>query len=58
MHGLLLPARTLLAAKADPARRDMLDRTARQVAQLLGFIDLAAELGSREPQTADSGLSS
>lgn len=56
MHGLLLPARTLLAAKADPSRRDMLDRTARQVAQLLGYIDLAAELGSREPQTADSGL--
>jgi ankyrin repeat protein len=56
MHGLLLPARTLLAAKADPSRRDVLDRTARQVAQLLGYIDLAAELGSREPQTADSGL--
>ena len=56
MHGLLLPARTLLAAKADPSRRDVLDRTARQVAQLLGYIDLAAELGSREPQTAGSDL--
>jgi hypothetical protein len=56
MHGLLLPARTLLAAKADPTRRDVLDRSARQVAQLLGYIDLAAELGSREPQTADSDL--
>jgi hypothetical protein len=56
MHGLLLPARTLLAAKADPTRRDVLDRSARQVAQLLGYIDLAAELGSREPQTAYSDL--
>jgi ankyrin repeat protein len=60
MHGLLLPARALLAAKADPTRRDALDRSARQVAQLLGYIDLAAELGSREPvaQTADSDLDS
>ncbi len=49
MHGLLLPARALLAAKADPTRRDVLDRTARQLAQLLGYIDLAAELGLREP---------
>jgi ankyrin repeat protein len=49
MHGLLLPARALLAARADPLRRDMLDRTPRQVAQLLGYIDLAAELGAREP---------
>jgi ankyrin repeat protein len=49
MHGLLLPARALLAAKADSTRRDVLDRSARQVAQLLGYIDLAAELGLREP---------
>lgn len=49
MHGLLLPARALLAARADPLRRDVLERTPRQVAQLLGFVDLAAELGVREP---------
>ncbi len=46
MHGLLLPARALLAAGADPERRDMLERTPRQIAHLLGFIDVAAELGS------------
>jgi hypothetical protein len=49
IHGLLLPARALLAAKAEAGRRDMLDRSPRQVAQLLGYIDLAAELGQREP---------
>jgi hypothetical protein len=49
IHGLLLSARALLAAKADPGRRDVLDRSPRQVAHLLGYIDLAAELGQREP---------
>ena len=44
MHGLLLAARALLAAGADPERRDVLDRTPRQIAHLLGFIDVAAEL--------------
>jgi ankyrin repeat protein len=46
MHGLLLPARALLAAGADPERRDMLERSPRQIAHLLGFIDVAAELGA------------
>lgn len=57
MHGLLLPARTLLGAHADPARRDVLDRTARQVAHLLGYVDVAAELGARESsaQLANGG---
>ena len=45
MHGLLLPARALLAAGADRSRRDLLERTPREVAHLLGFIDVAAELG-------------
>jgi ankyrin repeat protein len=45
MHGLLLPARALLAAGADPARCDVLERTPREIAHLLGFIDVAAELG-------------
>jgi len=45
MHGLLLPARALLAAGADPTRGDLLGRTPREIAQLLGFVDVAAELG-------------
>lgn len=48
MHGLLLPARVLLASRADTSRRDVLDRSAREVAHLLGYIDVAAELGMRE----------
>ena len=46
MHGLLLPARALLAAGADPEQRDRLERTPREIAHLLGFIDVAAELGA------------
>jgi ankyrin repeat protein len=48
MHGLLLPLRALLAARADPSRCDVLERTPRQVAQLLGYVDVAAELAARE----------
>jgi ankyrin repeat protein len=48
MHGLLLPARVLLAARADTSRRDVLDRSAREVAHLLGYIDVDAEIHSRE----------
>ncbi|HEX4479162.1 MAG TPA: ankyrin repeat domain-containing protein [Rudaea sp.] len=44
MHGLLLPARALVAAGADTQMRDMRERTAREVAHLLGFIDVAKEL--------------
>jgi ankyrin repeat protein len=44
MHGLLLPLRALLAAGADPSCRDLLERTPREVAHLLGFIDMATEL--------------
>lgn len=53
MHGLLLVARALLAAGADPEARDVLDRTPRQIAHLLGFIDVAAEL--RAPGAAIPG---
>jgi len=57
MHGLLLPARALLAARADPARRDALDRSARQIAHLLGYVDVAAELGAHESTAAmNSGI--
>ncbi|MGA9334923.1 MAG: ankyrin repeat domain-containing protein [Rudaea sp.] len=45
MHGLLLPARALLAVGADPTCCDGRERTPREVAHLLGFIDIAAELG-------------
>jgi len=48
MHGLLLPARVLLAARADTSRRDVLDRSAREVAHLLGYIDVDSEIRSRE----------
>jgi hypothetical protein len=44
MHGLLLPARALIAAGADPLRVDILERTPREIAHLLGYIDVAAEL--------------
>jgi uncharacterized protein len=46
MHGLLLPAGAVLAAGADPERRDILDRTPSQIAHLLGFIDVAAEISA------------
>lgn len=49
MHGLLLPARALLAARADPECRDVLERTPREVAALLGYVDVAAELTVRMP---------
>ena len=48
MHGLLLPARVLLTARADTTRRDVLERSAREVAHLLGYIDVDAEIRSRE----------
>ena len=49
MHGLILPARALLAARADPETVDSMGRTPREVANLLGFIDVAAELTVRLP---------
>ena len=48
MHGLLLPARALVAAGADTQVRDMRERTPREVAHLLGFIDVAKELAPPE----------
>jgi len=47
MHGLVVPARALLAARADSECQDVLGRTPRQVASLLGYVDVAAELGLR-----------
>ncbi len=51
MHGLLIPARALIAARADPEVRDMRGRTPRDVANLLGYLDVAAELILRAPFT-------
>ena len=44
MHGLLEITETLLAKGADLGRRDLLARDARDVAILLGYVDLAARL--------------
>ncbi|HEX3895023.1 MAG TPA: ankyrin repeat domain-containing protein [Rudaea sp.] len=46
MHGLLLLARALVAAGADTQLRDMCERTPREVAHILGFIDVATELAA------------
>jgi ankyrin repeat protein len=51
MHGLMVPARALLAARADPEVVDSMGRTPREVANLLGFIDVAAELTVRLPSS-------
>ena len=51
MHGLILPARALLAARADPEAVDSMGRTPRDVANRLGFIDVAAELTVRLPSS-------
>ena len=47
MHGLLLPARALIAAGGDTQLRDMRERTPREVAHILGFIDVATELAAK-----------
>jgi hypothetical protein len=46
LHGLQRVARLLLDAGADPALRDTFGRTARDIAQLRGYVDVAAELAS------------
>ena len=49
LHGLLDVARWLLRNGADPALRDGLNRTPREIAVMRGFVDIAAEI---EPPTA------
>ncbi len=49
LHGQLALVRRLLRAGADPARRDTLNRTPRDIAVMRGFVDVAAELA---PQAA------
>ncbi len=49
MHGLLQPARVLLAAGADPQLRDGLERCPCDVARLRGYVDIAALLSVPDP---------
>ena len=49
LHGLLDVARWLLRHGADPAQRDGLNRTPREIAVMRGFVDIAAEI---EPPAA------
>lgn len=44
LHGLLDVARWLLRNGADPAQRDGLNRTPREIAVMRGFVDIAAEI--------------
>ena len=48
MHALIGPARLLLSRGAERDARDSHDRTAADVARLLGFVDVARELGSHD----------
>lgn len=56
MHALLGPARILLTRGADRQARDNRGRTAAEVARLLGYIDVAHELGSRDVPGASHTL--
>ena len=44
LHGLMRMVQKLLRAGADPAQRDTLNRTPREIAVMRGFVDIAAEL--------------
>lgn len=44
LHGLLRVAQKMLRVGADPAQRDALNRTPREIAVMRGFVDIAAEL--------------
>jgi ankyrin repeat protein len=50
MHGLLGCARALKAHGAKLEQPDLLGRTAGEVAAMLGFVDVASELGSERAQ--------
>lgn len=53
LHGLLHVTRELLQAGAEPAARDALNRTPREVAVMRGFVDVAAEF---VPRTGDVSM--
>jgi hypothetical protein len=50
MHGLLGCARALKAHGAKLEQTDLLGRTAGEVAAMLGFVDVASELGAERAQ--------
>ncbi len=50
MHGLLGCARALKANGANLEQTDLLGRTAGEVAAMLGFVDVASELGVERTQ--------
>ena len=49
LHGLLRVVQKLLHAGADPDQRDTLNRSAREIAVMRGFIDIAAEFTPSAP---------
>jgi ankyrin repeat protein len=49
LHGLLQVVQLLLRAGADPDLRDALNRSAREVAVMRGFVDVAAEFAPATP---------
>lgn len=49
LHGLPGVVKRLLRAGADPAQRDSLNRTPREIAVMRGFIDIAAEFAPVTP---------
>ncbi len=55
LHGHLHLLRLLLRAGAEPAARDAINRTPREIALMRGFVDLAAELDP-EPNPAAPSL--
>jgi hypothetical protein len=54
LHGLVRVVQRLLRAGADPALRDGLNRTAREIAVMRGFVDVAAEFEPGGPGGAPS----
>jgi ankyrin repeat protein len=54
LHGLMRVIKMLLRAGADPSARDALNRTAREVALMRGFVDVATELGTGENKRSPS----
>src|SRR5688572_17943231 len=58
LHGLLRVTQKLLRAGADPAQRDTLNRTPREIAVMRGFVDIAAELApAPSPQGGGTDVS-
>lgn len=49
LHGLLKVVQRLLRAGADPDLRDALNRSAREIAVMRGFVDVAAEFAPATP---------